>query len=330
MKTICIYHSRDLDGWMSAAIVMKWFLEQEKIKTPNNEKLAKESPHDYIKQENIWFLGWDHGDEIPDLSSYDQVIMADIAFPVDEMINLSKRLAAKFIWVDHHESAINDSKGKYDGNFGLRDVKFAACELTWKYFMQGIAGDPDKESSKNKMPEIVRLLGRYDCFGYKGTYEYQKVLEFQYGARNFWSNMDDCYNALISWNDNQEHTVQLAGYHIYNYLCTETKQIYKKTFPIEFKINDEFKVGAKLMPNLKTYFFLCVNQERFNPINFGIDYHKDGYDGFACFWYKDKKWYWSLYNDNGEVDCSVIAKQFKGGGHKGAAEMVVDDLKEVF
>ncbi len=29
MKTICVYHSRDLDGWVSAAIVKK--MEQEKF-----------------------------------------------------------------------------------------------------------------------------------------------------------------------------------------------------------------------------------------------------------------------------------------------------------
>lgn len=77
------------------------------------------------------------------------------------------------------------------------------------------------------------------------------------------------------------------------------------------------------------YKFLCVNQERFNPINFGIDYHKDGYDGFACFWYKDGKWAFSLYNDNGEVDCSTIAKQYGGGGHAGASGFVVSDLSSI-
>lgn len=25
MKTVCVYHSIDLDGWMSAAIVKHWF-----------------------------------------------------------------------------------------------------------------------------------------------------------------------------------------------------------------------------------------------------------------------------------------------------------------
>jgi hypothetical protein len=39
MKTVCVYHSIDLDGWMSAAIVKHWFT----LKT-NEEKLLKEHP----------------------------------------------------------------------------------------------------------------------------------------------------------------------------------------------------------------------------------------------------------------------------------------------
>ena len=72
--------------------------------------------------------------------------------------------------------------------------------------------------------------------------------------------------------------------------------------------------------------FICINRERFNPIDFGIDYHKDGYDGCACFHYANGKWNFSLYNDNGIVDCSLIAKQYGGGGHKGASGFVISDL----
>ena len=75
-------------------------------------------------------------------------------------------------------------------------------------------------------------------------------------------------------------------------------------------------------------YFVCINKERFNPINFGIDYHYEAYDGAACFHYANGKWNWSLYNNNGLVDCSVIAKQFGGGGHKGAAGFVLEDINE--
>ena len=72
------------------------------------------------------------------------------------------------------------------------------------------------------------------------------------------------------------------------------------------------------------YKYLAINRERFNPINFGIDYHKDDYDGVACFWYADGLWNLSLYNDNSKVDCSAIAKQYGGGGHVGASGFKVN------
>ena len=305
-KTICIYHSRDLDGWMSAAIVKKWF-EGRGVK----QQIER-------FDDSISFKGWDYGDNIPDLKEYDKVTMVDISFPFKNMYSLSKRLDDNFIWIDHHKSSI-----KENGDIsivGYRDTDFAACELTWMYFFG------KKES--DKMPEIVRLLGRYDCFGHKGTDEEQKVLEFQYGARACMSNYDECYNELqFECNGiSPINGILDNGKAIYKYLCTEAKQTYSKAFNIRFhKHITPSGAVSEIM-----YSFLCVNQERFNPINFGIDYHKEGYDGFACFWYKDSKWNFSLYNDNNKVDCGVIAKQYGGGGHKGAAGFVVKDLKEVF
>jgi len=297
MKIICIYHSRDLDGWMSAAIVKHWFEETV------NRKGEEDIPVDSLD-----FIGYDYGQPIPDLNEYDKVIMCDVSFPPDKMEEVYD--SSEFIWIDHHKSAIEASKWINNTVDGLRDTNYAACELTWKYFF------PDEE-----IPEIVRLLGRYDCFGHKGTDEEQKVLEFQYGARHYMNNYNDCYTWLTG-NGTEESLVNAIldyGIPIYQYLCTEAKQIYSKAFEILLVENKEdVTVGEQVKK------FLCVNQERFNPINFGIDYHKEGYDGFACFWLKDGKWMWSLYNDNGQVDCSLIAKQYGGGGHKGAAGFVCD------
>jgi len=270
---ICIYHSRDLDGWMSSAIV--------KLKYPD-----------------IKLIGWDYGQVIPILDPTQAVIMVDISFPKEYM----KEIAGQgLVWIDHHISAINDMTGLGFLLQGIRDSSFAACELTWKYLF------PDKE-----IPELVRLLGRYDCFGHKGTNEEIKVLEFQYGAREFISNPKDAFvtlNRCIADLGTLDYIWE-NGKSIYKYLCTEAKQIYSRGFETQF--------GG--------YNFLCVNQDRFNPINFGIDYHKDGYDGFACFWYAHGKWVYSLYNDNGLVDCSIIAKLHGGGGHKGAAGFTSDKV----
>src|SRR5665811_1044860 len=86
--------------------------------------------------------------------------------------------------------------------------------------------------------------------------------------------------------------------------------------------------------DVRTIHFSIVVIEAIHPLTFlipaagesiisvfvvGIDYHKDGYDGFACCWYQKGKWMYSLYNDNGKVDCSDICKSRGGGGHKGAS-----------
>lgn len=306
MRTICIYHSRDLDGWCSAAIVKKWWKSQ--FMDGFDRTVSSQKEIDNVLPHNILtFLGWDYGNDIPDLSSYDKVIMVDISFPKDEMKKLWSRLNKNFIWIDHHISAIKENEPEKNSVInGLLDTKFAACELSWEYFFPN-----------QKMPEFVRLLGRYDCFGHVGTDEEQKVLHFQYAARAMYYDVDSCLEGLNNDIKQSYFTDRIlnSGENIYKYLCVEAKQTYKRRFTIDF---DGYK-------------FATVNAPRFNPINFGIEYHNDKaddvyyYDGACCFHYENGKWCFSLYNDNGKVDVSVIAKKRGGGGHKGAAGFILSD-----
>ena len=284
---VCIYHSRDLDGWMSAAIV--------KLKYPD-----------------VKLLGWDYGDEYYHIPEGEPVIMVDVSYPMDVMLTTAKISKWNLTWIDHHISAIKAYREFIGQGESFRlatlDDEFAACELTWQRLFPN-----------EPMPELVRLLGRYDCFGHKGTNEERKVLEFQYGARGYIYNPETALINLRMSATSKEYDdvtckkILKEGQAIYGYLCTEAKNSYKRIFPVVFD----------------TYRFACINQDRFNPINFGIDYHKDGYDGFACFWYANGKWTFSLYNDNGNVDCSEICKRRGGGGHKGAAGFSTDVFDSV-
>jgi oligoribonuclease NrnB/cAMP/cGMP phosphodiesterase (DHH superfamily) len=280
---ICIYHSVDLDGWCSAAIVKYWYQKQS------------------FRSDQLQLIGWTYGNKIPDIPKNEEVIMVDISFSSEEMKKLIENNNLE--WCDHHISAINEMNNAELNPHGLRDIKFAACELTWKYFFG------------ENIPEFVRLLGRYDCFGHKGTDEEQKVLEFQYAARAYFKNPDDCLEMLRFENgegviDSIKTVPSLLniGKGIYQYLCTEAIQEYKNIWPLE--------IGG--------FKFATINKQRFNPINFGINYHEDGYDGFACYWFANNKWNFSLYNDNGKVDCSEVCKKLGGGGHKGAAGFTCD------
>ena len=64
MKIACIYHSVDLDGWMSAAIVKHFYLQQNNINASAGGDIS-----------DVDFIGYNYGQSIPDLSEYDKVIM---------------------------------------------------------------------------------------------------------------------------------------------------------------------------------------------------------------------------------------------------------------
>lgn len=322
MKILCIYHSADLDGWMSAAIVKHWFVEN--FKAPRQVKNYGETVlttyNDSAVANTLDLLGWNYGNHVPSYEGYDQIIMCDISFPIDDMVKLIES-GKGFTWIDHHISAMSIldhhvKLGKIPQPNGLRRTDMAACELTWMYFF----GD--------NMPEIVRLLGRYDCFGHKGTDEEEMVLWFQYGARACIYDVDTSYFYLHESIDDLTHVriILDRGSFIYKYLITEAKQAYRNKFELMLD-NPEWDTEYH-HPEMKPKFrFACINKERFNPINFGIDYHADGYDGVACFWYNGK-YNFSIYNDNGLVDCSLIAKSLGGGGHRGASGFIL--TKEQF
>lgn len=309
MKIACIYHSVDLDGWMSAAIVEHWF-HQYCFEKDGQKQLLKSKENDLLVAHDdiLTFIGYNYGESIAEmrLHSYDKIIMCDISLPKHEMLNLYGAKQENFIWIDHHVSAINEVDGAVreinlspiEGN---RHIRFAACELTWFYFF----------GNDKPLPEIVHLLGRYDCFGHKGTHEKELVLQFQYGARSVIPDHSTAYSVLknsIGKKGAIDYITNL-GAAIYDYLKQEANQKFSKRFTLQFG----------------EYYFAAINAERLNPVNFGINYHSYKaddiyfYDGVASFWITSSGIYFSLYNDNGKVDCSKIAANYGGGGHAGAS-----------
>lgn len=284
---IGIYHSRDLDGWVSGAIIME-------------------------KHSDAIMIGYDYGDEFPwDIVNNHVIenrgksmIMADISLPREDMIRLATLFYGNMVWIDHHKSAIEEMSTIRNEFQMVVDSNIAACEGVWKYLFP-----------EEKIPRAVELLGMYDSFRHKGTIEEKDVLYFQYYARSVVSNVGSASVFLNSYYDAGRGIER--GRHIYEYLCSDVLYKYDK-----MKYDVQFHHEGKIL------YFAMINGERINPANFGIDYHAQGYDGAGCYWYvKGKGWVFSLYNDNGEVDCSEICKKYGGGGHKGAAGFITQDIK---
>ena len=295
-----IYHSRDLDGQMSAAIVLKH---------------AKENKY----HTTIDFIGWDYGDPIPKLEKGRRIVMCDIAFPIEEMYKLCDLSEGSFVWIDHHASAIKEMLDN-DGPAYCKAVipkvktirgrnkdslmieKKGACELTWEYFYP-----------VSKMPLIVRYLGSYDSFRHKSEKNEHDILHFQYAARAYLTDYKECYNIFEYFEvfeGNYERWIE-RGKVIKLYLNVEAKDIFKTA--VDIKIDG--------------YNFKAINRQRFNPNNFDLNYKEEG---VMSYYYKGSgKWEVSLYSDGVyAVDVSVLAKKRNGGGHTGAAGFITDNIEQ--
>lgn len=131
---IGIYHSRDLDGYTSGAIM--------KLKYPD-----------------IKLIGFDYGQQF-DFSLVkdgEPVIMADVSLEMPDMLKMAEKSHWQFTWIDHHISKINDYKNFVgEGEAfckAVLDNNTSACEGAWKYLF------PDKP-----MPRAILLLGEYDTW----------------------------------------------------------------------------------------------------------------------------------------------------------------------
>lgn len=144
----CFYHSADLDGRCSGAIV--------KMSHPECE-----------------MIGINYGEPFPwdRIEPGEFVYMVDFSLPLDDMERLNAMCA--LVWVDHHKSAIEEAqqRGFVASGQQVLAIGTAGCELTWDLF-----GEPEA------MPQSVFLLGRYDVWDH---HNHPGALEFQYGMRQF-------------------------------------------------------------------------------------------------------------------------------------------------
>jgi uncharacterized protein len=296
-KTIVVHHN-DPDGWCSAAIIYKWLAER-------NEKAENYEFMEYSYEKNPEIL-------LKRLDRDTIVIMADFSFKMDVMKTIMDKVRS-FTWIDHHISAIKDyEEHKVDGIEAILDKSMAGCENTWKHFFKGQA-----------IPPLVELIGVYDSWRNKDEKKWKKALYAMYGLKTF----KDCSDPKSKlWTDIiEDNNTNLLdrGEIAKNYQDTMNMEAMKRTaFETELKVSAKdgnvttvkpFKAIASNSPNCNSMLFDCVDIDK--------------YDVMISFYVNNRKDYSvSFYSVKDNVDCSVIAKTFKGGGHKGAAGCQVKEL----
>ena len=162
-KVLIIYHRVDFDGVFSALIAKKYYSEVENVIVDT--------------------FGYTYNDDLPNFNlqpfNVDKLVLVDISFPADIMLDLLEKYGPDNIeWIDHHITAINDSEkyGYSSGLPGLRMTGRGACELCWKYYF---------DNSLNTLPLLIRRLSDYDVW-YKESTEIwnNSVIPIQLGIRS--------------------------------------------------------------------------------------------------------------------------------------------------
>jgi oligoribonuclease NrnB/cAMP/cGMP phosphodiesterase (DHH superfamily) len=283
---ICIYHNEDYDGKCGGAIVKKFF-------------------NDYwspLKKDKNWLsIGMNYNDSLKQNIDNEVVVIVDFSFPVNIMSDIKKR-AKEVIWLDHHISAIKQMENANLSLLGKQDITKSGCELAWEFFFP-----------KKKMPKAVELFGRYDVFDLN-----DERLWFQYGANSYDISINSqIWDDFLSENEDSEKFIEELiddGKKIERYLKLQNKDaISKYAFTTIFE-------GLTA---------LCLNTTSKGSLLFESMWDPSKHDCMIKFnWNgKQNKWDVSLYSNNKKnVDVSIIAKRYDGGGHKGAAGFMTKTL----
>ena len=139
----CFYHSADLDGHCSGALVKREFSDCEMIGINYGEKFP---------WERLTYEG-------------EVVFMADFSLTIEDMMRLAKTVC--LVWIDHHVTAIDEAKERGFDPDGLRRDGIGACQLVAEYL------------HPQDIPYAVRLLAEYDVWNHSNV----DTLPFQYGMR---------------------------------------------------------------------------------------------------------------------------------------------------
>lgn len=250
------------------------------------------------------FIPMDYGYPTPEVDAEDTVIMVDFHLqPFSKMLEMRKKVK-NFIWIDHHKSAIEDEKKAGVSFIGIRKQGMGACALTWEYFMQ------------TPLPEAVSLLSGYDIHDIS-----EPVLCFQYGMRSF--SQEECkpdsqlWEGLLTTDNSQSEE-------------SEVVRVMKRGIPVLSYVqsyNEDYARSHSFHTKFEGYNCLVANMGRSSSMLFDSVENVANYDVLITFVLnKERQWVVSMFAQKPEVDVSVVAVKYGGGGHKGAAGFTIKEL----
>ena len=298
---LCLYHRGDFDGHCAGAIVQRMIWPQaQMIGLDYEDDFAVKIPWSEINQGT-------------------KVYMMDFSLPMEDMKRLQELTGGYnfFVWIDHHETAIDKAREAGFECDGLRMVGKAACELTWMFFF------PD-----TPMPWAVHLLGRYDVFDTAAMDTDPNILQFQYGLRALItdpvnSESHELWDSLLqgpimgneqAWDATNRPIIQAAiigGRWILDY-----EKVQNAKLMAQYGFSSELEGLPALVVNNGPGGSMKFEGHAASAIPFLISFAR----------VPNNRWRVNLYTFREDVDCGQVARRHGGGGHRKAAGFVCDEL----
>ena len=220
------------------------------------------------------------------------IYIVDFSFPPPVMKAVLEK-TKNVVWLDHHKTAFEYG---YEVA-GILDADYSGCELAWKWFFVSAA-----------VPLAVHLIGDYD----KWALEMPWSLEFHLGLQIYptrpleaiWADLlvSDCDDSLALVQKIIDEGITCRKFR--DAMCDDYcaawgwETIFEGTRCFAQGI---YRFGSTAFGDLIKKYVICLSYE-----------------------FLGDRWIVGLYSIY--VDVSEIAKKYGGGGHKGAAGFVCNEL----
>lgn len=226
----------------------------------------------------------------------EEVWIVDFSFKPKDMEKLME-ITGLIYWIDHHKTILDHPFNHLDaGIAGCRSMNHSGAYLTWQFIYPG-----------KLVPWAVELISDYDTW----TLNLPSSKSFRFGLNIIpHQPTDSVWDNLLGNGEPFEESV--------HYICGDGEVV--------LRFIHQFGQDYIKSYGFETEFegYKCIAQ---GVYNFGSDFYGDlinEYDICLNFEFLGDKWIVGLYSV--KVDVSEIAKKYGGGGHKGAAGFVCDEL----
>lgn len=311
---LCVYHSSDMDGWCSGALVNQAYAEHS-----NTSVLFKGLNYNPKFNIDDFIKMYPH-------SQYDMIYIVDYSFKLNELKKLLD-CGYEIVWCDHHETAIQEYaksglftpskfkpgiiKLKMDNSafHGYFSNKFSGAKITYQ-----VMNTFSEYSSDNvSMQDIVELVSIHDVWDIQNPL-WNESRKFQAGTSLY---------DFMPWRD--EWKDLFTSKDIFKGILDDGETIIKYQTQTWTKTMNSYG-GTLDWENLT---WLCINDIN-NSLMGDTIFDPKIYDAILYYKYRPelKLWKLSFFNSSFKQigKMNEIAQKYGGGGHPAAAGAMVKKL----